>query len=125
MTDAPLSIEILPGHTGFMYHEGERFGPAVVNPKAVLIQAQLAAAARVPDLEAERDKALSAQRNLSDALDAAQRAITDLRARLDAAPDLTDLREAWGLSDLPATMRAIRRLLAAVPSTGTDGGGDL
>ena len=72
-----------------------------------------------------RAETMKLQRDVSRASDERARAeIKALRARLAAAPDLTELREAWGRSDFPATMRAIRRLLAAVPSTSTDSGGE-
>ena len=95
-----------------------------------------AAAARVPELEAEIER-LRGQRDACeeqlqaayDAYGAELQVSTDLRTRLDAAPGLTELRERYDSAvfhndaeHARALVEAVGRLLAAVPSTGTDGG---
>ena len=157
MTDAPLSID---GNILSLY--GQRWGllPTEVGPVA----AQLAAAARVPELEAEiellRGEVIAAkddyatlsqsyrfeksvcnvqaveldrqredvqrynemQFHASVERDAALAEVEELRARLDATPDLAELRAAreamrkrTEFADTAAFLVAVDRLLAAVP----------
>ena len=119
MTDAPLSID----DTRYL-HVGEisvtRLPPAV----ATSAREQLAAAARVPALEAEIEQlraelgiAQSSKAEVKRGAAALLAETGDLRARLAAVPDLTELREAIHVND-DAVFAAVRRLLAAVPSTG-------
>ena len=157
MTDAPLSID---GNILSLY--GQRWGllPTEVGPVA----AQLAAAARVPALEAEIERlrgeviaakddyatlsqsyrfersvcnvqAVELDRQREDVQrynemqfhasverDAALAEVEELRARLDAAPDLTELRatreamrKRTEFAGTAAFLVAVDRLLAAVP----------
>ena len=89
-----------------------------------------AAAARVPELLHKIELLRADCGTYERQRDAARTENVDLRARLDAAPDLTELRTAnenarnagYGHVASRHLGRVVDRLLAAVPSTGADGG---
>ena len=137
MTDAPLSIEHLandptdPIMAELVWSDGSGNKVTLLGldiADALLVDAQLAAAARVPELEAEIERLQAQVDGLADGEVHAIIERDELRARLAAVPDLTELREAVAQWDNNSprgrfdVLDAARRLLAAVPSTSTDGG---
>ena len=122
MTDAPLSI----GDDGLLRVAGVTGGWLPPDDVRPAMRAQLAAAARVPALEAEieRLRTLLALEHLNRA---AAPDPTELRALLDRYYDDTGCSngddDEW-LGACHDLADALATWLAAVPSTGTDGGGE-
>lgn len=134
MTDAPLSI-----HAARTLRCDGGWLAQVPQESVDTVRAQLAAAARVPDLLYKIAHLEGMNAGLAgyaergrDELAAAKAENAELRARLAAAPDLTELRTAnenarnagYGHVASRHLGRVVDRVLAAVPSTGTDGGGE-